>query len=46
MLFQSLPESVGHFWQPSELKNLENPNLEQLKHLQNLGHYQEQILSG
>ena len=39
MLRRSLPDIFGHFWQPEELKNVANPGFENLKHLQNLGHF-------
>ena len=38
MLRWSLSDSAGHFWQPSELENMANPDFENLKHLQNPGH--------
>ena len=38
MIHQLLAESTGHFWQPEEFKNVENPYFENLKHLQNPGH--------
>ena len=38
MLRRSLADSTGHFWQPTEFKNAENPDFENLKHLHNPGH--------
>ena len=38
MICCSLAESAGQFWQPSEFENVENPDFENLKHLQNPGH--------
>ena len=38
MLRQSLAESAGHFWWPSEFENVANPYFENAKHLQNPGH--------
>ena len=38
MLRWSRADSTGHFWQPAEFKNVENPDFENLKHLQNPGH--------
>ena len=35
MICRSLAESTGHFWWPSEFKNVANPYLENLKHSQN-----------
>ena len=31
--------STGRFWQPAEFENVSNPDFENLKHLQNLGHF-------
>ena len=38
MIRQLLADSAGHFWQPAEFENVANPYIENLKHLQNLGH--------
>ena len=38
MIRQSLVESAGPFWWPSEFKNVANPDFGNLKHLQNRGH--------
>ena len=38
MIFWSLAESVGHFWQPAVFENVANTDFENLKHLQNPGH--------
>ena len=38
MLRWSLAESAGPFWCPAEFENVANPDLENLKHLQNPGH--------
>ena len=38
MLCRSLTESAGHFWQPVKFENVENPDFNNLKHLQNPGH--------
>ena len=38
MLLRSLSKSTGHFLWPSEFENVANPDLENLKHLQNPGH--------
>ena len=38
MLRWSLAESAGHFWCPEEFENVENPDFENLKHLQNPGY--------
>ena len=38
MLRQSLADSAGHFWCPTEFKNVANPYFENLKHLKNPGH--------
>ena len=32
-------ESAGHFCYPEELENVSNPDFENLKHLQNPGHF-------
>ena len=39
MICRLLVESAGHFWQPAEFENVSNPDFENLKHLQNLGHF-------
>ena len=39
MILWSLAESSGPFWQLAEFENLENPDFENLKHLQNLGYF-------
>ena len=39
MLYWFLSESAGYFWKPEEFENVENPDPENLKHLQNLGHF-------
>ena len=39
MIHWLLAVSDGHFWQPAEFKNVVNPDFENLKHLQNLGHF-------
>ena len=39
MLCLLLAESAYHFWFPSELDNVANPDFESLKHLQNPGHF-------
>ena len=39
MIPRSLVGSAGHFWNPEEFENLENLDFEDLKHLQNLGHF-------
>ena len=38
MICRSLAESTGHFWWSAEFKNVENPDFENLNHLQNPGH--------
>ena len=38
MLRQLLSESAGHFWWLAKFENVANPDLEDLKHLQNTGH--------
>ena len=35
----SLAAGAGHFWRPEKPKNLENPDFENIKHLQNLGYF-------
>ena len=39
MLRWFLSEGTVHFWNPEEFENTANPDLENLKHLQNLGHF-------
>ena len=39
MLRQSLADSAVPFWQPAECENVENPDFENLKQLQNPGHF-------
>ena len=31
--------STGHFWNPEEFENIANPDFENIKQLQNLGHF-------
>ena len=38
MIRRSLSESAGQFWKPAEFENVENPDFNNLKHLQNPGH--------
>ena len=39
-MLQWLPDDIdGHFWQPEELENMANPDFNNLKHLENLGHF-------
>ena len=38
MIRRLLDKSAGHFWWPSEFENVANPDLVNLKHLQNPGH--------
>ena len=38
MLRRSRDESAGHFWWTAEFENMENPEFENLKHLQKPGH--------
>ena len=38
MLLRSLADSDGLFWWPAEFENVENPDFENIKHLQNPGH--------
>ena len=35
MLRRLLSESAGRFWWPAEFENVVNPDLENIKHLQN-----------
>ena len=39
VLCHYLAEIDGNPWQPSEFKNVANPDFEHLKHLQNPGHF-------
>ena len=39
MLCSLIAESAGHCWQTPEFENMANPDFENLKHLQNLGHF-------
>ena len=39
MLLWLLAESAGHFRQPAEFENVENPYFENLKQLQNPGQF-------
>ena len=39
MIRRSISGSVGHLWQPAEFENVANIDTENLKHLQNLGHF-------
>ena len=38
MIHWSLSESDGHYWQPAQFENVENPYFDNLKHLENPGH--------
>ena len=38
-LSRLLAASAGHFWCPEKSENIENPDLENLNHLQNLGRF-------
>ena len=39
MLSRLLADSDGHFLQLEEFEDVENPDFENIKHMQNLGHF-------